>query len=109
MLSQPCEEELFRRALIDYVHPWPQVFSYLLDEADISTIESDLTTDDKGKRMAAFLKWKEQKGLKATYKCLIQAVLNCDRKDEARKICETLVVADVGSGRPYYGQAYKST
>ena len=97
ILSQPCEKELFRRVLIDYVHPWYQVFSYLLDEADIKAIEYDFTTDDGGKRMAAFNKWKEEKGDEATYKSLIQAVLKYDRRDEAEKICETLVLSDVGS------------
>ena len=64
MLSQLCEEELFRRVLINYVHPWPLVFSYLLDVADINAIEIDLNTDDEGKRMAAFRKWKEKKAMK---------------------------------------------
>jgi len=58
-----------------------------------SISESDIDRDhktEKEKRAALLGKWKKKKGSAATYKRLIQALLDIECREEAEGVCELL-------------------
>ena len=46
--------------------------------------------DEKEKRRELFREWKQKKGFEATYGKLIRALLKCEYRQDAEKVCELL-------------------
>ena len=63
----------------------------LLELEDIVVKDIDCkSVNEKEKRRDFFREWKQRKGFKATYERLILALLKCERRQDAEKVCELL-------------------
>ena len=60
-----------------------------LDEPAMTAIRDDEKTQER-KRMALLKKWKQVFAWRATYRCFIDALLNCGRADCACNVCKLL-------------------
>ena len=90
-LDNPCKEILFL-SISDFVHPWRLVFSELLSSVDLSDIDAENQgVSEKQKRVACLRKWKSKCGAEATYRVIVQSVLNCGGVDLAEAICRQLL------------------
>ena len=58
-----------------------------LSKSDIKAIENDHKLD-KNRVAALFWKWRERKGLDATYLSLMEALIECENKEAAEKLCQ---------------------
>lgn len=93
-VDRPFDESLIP-SLANYVHPWSLVFTFLLSEVDLSDIETEnIGRSEHEKRIAALRKWKAANGHRATYRSLLQALLESGRTDHAESICDKLAAAN---------------
>ena len=72
---------------------WKRLAAHLgLTRADIRAIESESRSDEKLMRLHMLQEWKEKKRIdgKATYKVLMEAMLDCDNSNSAVQVCELL-------------------
>ena len=66
---------------------WKGVARYLkLNESEVGEVESD-GRDEQDKRHKTLQKWKSKFAFKATYRNLIQALLNSGKGDHAEEVC----------------------
>ena len=67
---------------------WKGVARYLkLTESEVGAVDSD-GRDEQDKRHKTLQKWKSKFAFKATYKNLIQALLDSGRGDHAEEVCK---------------------
>ena len=66
---------------------WKGVAAYL--KLDVDAVESD-GRDEADKRRKTLQNWKNKFAFKATYRNLIQALLDSGRGDHAEEVCELL-------------------
>ena len=69
---------------------WKGVARYLkLTDSEVNAVESD-GRDEQDKQHKTLQKWKSKFALKATYKSLIQALLDSGKGDHAEEVCKLL-------------------
>lgn len=80
--------------------PYKRLSPHLgLNGVDTSDIERDAQTEPE-RRSGLLNKWKEKEGSDATYRALISALLEIDRKDDAEDICRLLKTSKSATGCP---------
>ena len=84
-LSKPCDNNIIT-SLADCFSQWRVIFGSLLIELDLNDIDKENTREEE-KRIAALRKWKTRNGSKATYKVLVDALLNRGERDQAEILC----------------------
>ena len=87
-LSKPCDGSIIP-SLADCFREWRVIFGSLLSELDLGDVDRENTTEEE-KRIAALRKWRERKGHEATYKILVDALLNRGERYQAESLCKTL-------------------
>ena len=87
-LSKPCDSNIIP-SLADCFLEWEVIFGSLLSEIDVNYVKEDNTTG-VNKRMAALRKWRDKNGREATYKVLVDALLNRGERDQAENLCKIL-------------------
>ena len=86
-LDKPCDEFLLP-FLANFVHPWREVFAYLLAPIDLDDIDSENAgRSEQTKRLASLRKWKVKCGAKAMYGVLIASLLKNGDVHNAENIC----------------------
>ena len=86
-LDKSCDEFLLP-FLANFVHPWREVFAYLLAPIDLDDIDSENAgRSEQTKRLAGLRKWKVKCGAKATYGVLIASLLKNGDVQNAENIC----------------------
>ncbi len=86
-LGNPCRNEDIA-VIAGFFGSWRDVAPHLgLDETDVEEVEED---GRKGaeRRLKALQKWKSKFGFKATYKCLVEALMKVKMADLAEKVCQ---------------------
>ena len=70
--------------------PWQLVGEHLqLTPPQISAIDEENRSVDM-KRLRVLQKWKERFAYKATYRVLVEALLACEKVQQAREVCKIL-------------------
>ena len=87
-LSKPCDERIIP-SLANCFSQWRVIFGSLLSELDLGDVDRENTTEEE-KRIAALRKWRDRKGREATYKILVDALLNRGERHQAESLCKTL-------------------
>lgn len=87
-LTKPCESCLFP-SVANFINPWRVIFSSLLNEVDLSDIDTENHSEQE-KRIAALRKWKARNGNGATYEVLVKTVLDSGEKGQAECMCQYL-------------------
>ena len=67
------------------------IFGSLLSELDLADVDRDKPTEEE-KRIAALRTWKARNGSKATYKVLVEALLNRGEQNQAENLCRKILV-----------------
>ena len=83
------------RKVYQQLESWKRLAAHLeLTRADVQAIESESRSDEKLMRLYMLQKWKENKRIdgEATYKVLIEAMLDCDNSNSAEQVCKLLSV-----------------
>ena len=83
-------------SLSDCFSQWRVIFGSLLGELDLGDVDRENSTE-KEKRIAALQKWKTRNGYEATYKVLVDALLNKGERYEAESLCK--ILADHSSNK----------
>ena len=94
-LSKHCDSSIIP-SLADCFGQWRVIFGSLLNQLDIDDVDKENTREEE-KRIAALRKWKARNGCKATYKILVDALLNRGERAEAENLCK--ILADHMSNR----------
>ena len=77
-------------ALSKFCDPWDLIGHHLeLEQSQISAIDDDNKTTDQ-KRVGVMQTWKEKFAHKATYRVLVNALLDCDKAQHALEVCKIL-------------------
>ena len=87
-LSKPCDGRIIP-SLADCFSQWRVIFGSLLRELDLSDVDRNKPTEEE-KRLAALHKWKDRNGCEATYKVLVDALLNRGERYQAENLCKIL-------------------
>ena len=87
-LSKSCDSSIIP-SLADCFREWRVIFGSLLSELDLGDVDRENTTEEE-KRIAALRKWRDRKGHEATYKILVDALLNRGERYQAESLCKTL-------------------
>jgi hypothetical protein len=87
-LANPCDSGIIS-SLADYFCQWKVIFGSLLSELDLSDVNRDNLTEEE-KRIAVLRKWKARKGCGATYKVLVDILLNRGERYQAESLCKVL-------------------
>ena len=87
-LSKPCDDSIIP-SLADCFSHWKVIFGSLLSELDLDDVDKENTRGEE-KRIAALRKWKARNGGRATYKVLVDALLNRGEKYQAEYLCKIL-------------------
>ena len=87
-LSKPCDSSIIP-SLADCFREWRVIFGSLLSDLDLGDVDRENTTEEE-KRIAALRKWRDRKGREATYKILVDALLNKGERYQAESLCKTL-------------------
>ena len=78
------------RAIAIFLTSWRKVATYLkLSENDLDDVERE-EKDEQDKRLKVLQKWKGKFGYKATYKKLVEVLLQLARADIAEKVLHLL-------------------
>ena len=91
-LSKPCDGSIIP-SLADCFREWRVIFGSLLSELDLGDVDRENTTEEE-KRIAALRKWRARNGSEATYKILVDALLNRGERSQAESLCKTLAGPD---------------
>jgi hypothetical protein len=83
-LSRPCDNSIIP-PLADCFSRWR--FGSLLSELDLDDVDRDA---GEGERIAALRKWRDRKGREATYRVLVDTLLNYGDRHQAESLCKTL-------------------
>ena len=94
-LDKSCDEALLP-SLANFVHPWREVFAYLLAPIDLDDIDSENAgRSEQTKRIASLRKWKVKCGARATYGMLITSLLKNGDVQNAENICRELMTSSI--------------
>ena len=75
----------------NFCEKWSSLPPYMDMKAIVaSDIHKDHQGEERKKRCSFLKKWKKMKGLKATYKSLIHALLEVECREEAEGVCKLL-------------------
>lgn len=85
LLEGSCEEGVLP-SLVTFVHPWREVFGFLLAPIDLDDVNAECRSEQE-KRLSSLRKWKERRGTEATYAELTNALLNNGSVDKAEALC----------------------
>ena len=88
-LSKPCDSNIIP-SLADCFREWEVIFGSLLSEIDVDDVKEENTTGVK-KRIAALRKWRARNGSEATYKILVDALLNRGEQYQAENLCHKIL------------------
>ena len=89
ILEQECSAEMLPN-LAKFCVDWKLVGSHLkLTAAEIAAVYGDNHTVDE-KRIGMLMKWRERFSFKATYRLLVQALLDCGRTSDAIDVCKAV-------------------
>ena len=88
-LSNPCDSNIIP-SLADCFSQWKVIFGSLLSDLDLSDIDKDNSIEEE-KRIAAVRKWRDRNGCKATYKVLVDALLNRGERYQAENLCRKIL------------------
>ena len=88
-LSKPCDSNIIP-SLNDCFREWEIIFGSLLSEIDIDDVNKENTTGVM-KRTAALRKWRDRNGCEATYKVLVNALLNRGERHQAENLCHKIL------------------
>lgn len=97
LLEGSCEEAVLP-SLATFVHPWREVFGFLLAPLDLDDVNAECRTEQE-KRLSSLRKWKERRGTKATYAELINALLNNGNVDKAEDLCRHIQTISKEQGK----------
>jgi hypothetical protein len=86
-LLKACDSSIIP-SLANCFSQWRVIFGSLLNERDLDDVDREPTPEEK--RIAALRKWRDRKGREATYKVLIDALLNEGERYQAESLCKTL-------------------
>ena len=93
LLDQTCSDDHFTS--ISLFLDWRRVAPHLGQKTtDIEEIESKKTESEK--RLETLQKWKMKYSFLATYKVLVQVLLNVGCADHALRVCQLLQPQDTG-------------
>ena len=67
---------------------WKELYSLRMKAKDIEIIE---TNKSEAKAKLFLCTWKQRNGTDATYKCLIDALLEIEHREDAESVCEILM------------------
>ena len=84
-LSKPCNNSIIP-SLADCFSQWRVTFGSLLGDLDLGDVDRENPTEEE-KRIAALRKWKARNGYKATYKVLVDGLLNKGERCQAENLC----------------------
>ena len=87
-LSKPCDNNIIT-SLADCFSQWRVIFGSLLSELDLGDVDRDKPTEEE-KRITALRTWKARNGSEATYKILVDALLNRGERSDAENLCKIL-------------------
>lgn len=77
-------------SLAIFCDPWQLVGRHLrLTDAQINAIDGDNRSTDL-KRLGALQKWREMFVFKATYRVLVEALIDCGKAQQASEVCKYL-------------------
>lgn len=89
ILEQECSAEMLPN-LAKYCVDWKLIgFHLKLTTAEIAAIDGDNCTVDE-KRVGMLFRWRGKLAFKATYRVLVQALLDCRRASDAYDVCKTI-------------------
>ena len=88
-LSKPCDGSIIP-SLADCFGQWKVIFGSLLSDLDLSDVDKENSIEEE-KRIAALRKWKARNGCEATYKVLVDALLNRGERYQAENLCQKLL------------------
>ena len=89
VLEQECSSGMLPN-LANFCVDWKLVgFHLKLTRAEIAAIDGDNRTVDE-KRIGVLVKWREKFAFKATYRVLIQGLLDCERMSDAVDVCKAV-------------------
>ena len=89
ILELECSSEMLPN-LANFVVNWRVLSFHLkLTEAEIAAIDEDNHTVDE-KRIGMLVKWRGRFAFRATYRVLVQALLDCGRVSDAVDMCKAL-------------------
>ena len=92
-LDKSCDEFLLP-SLANFVHPWREVFAYLLMPIDLDDIDSENAgRSEQTKRLASLHKWKVKCGARATYGELITSLLKNGDVQNAENVCRQIMIS----------------
>ena len=87
-LSKACDNNIIP-SLADCFSQWRVIFGSLLSEIDLDDTDRENTSEEE-KRIAALRKWKARNGSEATYKVLVDALLNRGERYQAENLCRKI-------------------
>lgn len=77
-------------ALSKFCDPWDLVGKHLkLNSSQINAVDGDNKSVDQ-KRLGMLQKWKEAFAYKATYGVLVNALIDCEKAEQASEVCKML-------------------
>ena len=89
ILERECSPGMLPN-LANFFVDWKLIGCHLkLTAAEIAAIDGDNRTVDE-KRVGMLMRWREKLAFKATYRILIQALLDCGRVSDAVDVCKTI-------------------
>ena len=88
-LSKACDSNIIP-SLADCFREWKVIFGSLLSEIDVDDVNDENATGVE-KRIAALRKWRDRKGREATYKVLVDALLNRGERYQAECLCRKIL------------------
>ena len=101
-VHKSCDETLLP-SLANFVHPWREVFAYLLAPIDLDDIDNEnVGRSEQTKRLASLWKWKIKCGARATYGELITSLLKNGDVQNAENICQQLLEKRGENGGIYW-------
>ena len=87
-LSKPCDDSIIP-SLADCFSRWRVNFGSLLSEMDLFDVDRGNATEEE-RRIAALRTWRARNGRNATYKVLVDALLNSGERYQAEFLCKIL-------------------
>ena len=88
-LSKPCDNGIIP-SLADCFSQWRVIFGSLLSELDLGDVDRENLTEEE-KRIAALRKWRARNGRGATYKVIMDVLLNKGERYQAESLCKILL------------------
>ena len=87
-LLKSCDGSIIP-SLADCFSQWKVIFGSLLSDLDLSDVDKENSIEEE-KRIAALRKWRARNGCEATYKVLVDALLNRGERYQAENMCKIL-------------------